>query len=181
MTDTSRDRSILSEVKADRPISVATLAYFRQRLRNHLYEMVLGEFLKQEAEHGLTKAMLARRIRRDNPSQITRWLSTPSNLEVDTISDLMVAMGAEPKVQVGYLDDEFASARNDGEHEWLDANNIAWANQIQRSVPHRLLPQNVAQAKAAGVRTERPANESGGNTGKPMHPAFQAITASTAR
>lgn len=30
-----------------------------------------------------------------DPAQITRWLSAPSNFELDTLSDILLALGAE--------------------------------------------------------------------------------------
>jgi hypothetical protein len=55
----------------------------------------LVTFFAEEAESDrITKKGLADLLGKD-PSQITRWLSVPSNLELDTISDILLAMGAE--------------------------------------------------------------------------------------
>jgi hypothetical protein len=69
-------------------------AYYQQRQRNRVFAALVG-FFAEEAEKGrITKKGLADSIGRD-PAQITRWLSVPSNLELDTISDFLLAMGAE--------------------------------------------------------------------------------------
>jgi hypothetical protein len=162
MKNTYRNRSFLSEIQGDAPIPVATLAYFRQRLRNHLHELVLGEFLKQEADTNLTKAKIARRMRRENPSQITRWFSSPSNLSIDTMSDLMLAMGAA--------------------HEWLDSSAIAWVEKNQPLSGQTLVPQNHAQAAAAGLLVKGKAeNENNSISREPSDPALQTLARVTPR
>jgi transposase-like protein len=94
--------SFLSEIREGpkgREIPKHKLAYFRARLRNRIYDLVVSEFARQQEMTGATKADLARRIGRD-PAQLTRWLSSPSNWTLDTISDLMTAMGTEPQFAV---------------------------------------------------------------------------------
>lgn len=69
-------------------------SYYQQRQRNRVFA-ALVEFFAEEAGNGrITKKGLADALGKD-PSQITRWLSAPSNLELDTISDVLLAMGAE--------------------------------------------------------------------------------------
>lgn len=67
--------------------------YFQTRLRNRLFDFILGKFL-DEQKKGLTKAILARRIGK-TPDVINRWLGAPSNLTVDTMSDLLLGISAE--------------------------------------------------------------------------------------
>lgn len=67
--------------------------YYRRRQQNRIYGE-LASFFAQEAENGLTKKRLAERLQCD-PALITRWLSGPSNLTLDTISDLLLGLGAE--------------------------------------------------------------------------------------
>lgn len=122
----SPEISFLSEIQNSETLSVGTLAYFRQRLRNRLYGLVLTEFLKQESEDKVTKAKIARRTRRTNPAQITRWLAAPSNWTIDTISDLMVAMGTEPGLSIVRLVDQPTRVPNDASHEWLDVDPFQW-------------------------------------------------------
>lgn len=110
-----RPTSFLSEVLAGECIPAGRLAYFRTRLRNRLHDLVLREFRRQETR-GLTRAEIARRIGR-KPEQITRWLASPGNWTLDTVSDLMLAMGAEPKVETWPLADR--PARNFTGPEWL--------------------------------------------------------------
>jgi len=182
MKNTYRNRSFLSEIQGDAPIPVATLAYFRQRLRNHLHELVLGEFLKQEADTNLTKAKIARRMRRENPSQITLWFSSPSNLSIDTMSDLMLAMGAEPGLTVTRLNEAAARARNDAAHEWLDSSAIAWVEKNQPLSGQTLVPQNHAQAAAAGLLVKGKAeNENNSISREPSDPALQTLARVTPR
>jgi transcriptional regulator with XRE-family HTH domain len=87
---------LLNEVGAghDGPrIPAAKLAYFQERLRGRIFAFILGRFL-EEQKNGLTQAKLARRIGKTS-DLINRWLGAPSNLTVDTISDLLIGIGAE--------------------------------------------------------------------------------------
>ena len=70
--------------------------YYRQRFKNRVFNR-LAAFFAQEAEHrGITKKVISDRLGKD-PAQITRWLSEPANLTLDTLSDLLFAMEAEPQ------------------------------------------------------------------------------------
>jgi hypothetical protein len=75
------------------PIPEAKRVYFQERLRSRFFEFLLNKFLEQQ-ERGLTKAKLARRIGR-TPDVVNRWLSAPSNLTLDTASDLLLGINAE--------------------------------------------------------------------------------------
>jgi len=86
----------------DGQIPLRRLAFFRNRFREHIFDLVLTEFKKQ-AQRGFSKRDLARRINR-GPEQITRWLAAPSNLTLDTVSDLLLAISeAEPTVSLRRL------------------------------------------------------------------------------
>jgi hypothetical protein len=115
---TSQKMSFLSEIIEGKKIPLRTLAYFRERLRNRLYSMVVKEFLKQSETHKLNKAEIARRIGR-KPEQITRWLGLPSNWTLDTVSDLMLAMGAEPDFSIALLAHKIALTEADSEESGL--------------------------------------------------------------
>jgi len=87
---------LLNEVGAghDGPqIPPAKLSYFQERLRDRVFDFILGRFVDEQA-HGLNKAKLARRIGK-KAEVINRWLGAPSNLTLDTISDLLVGIAAE--------------------------------------------------------------------------------------
>ena len=75
------------------PISEAKRVYFQERLKNRFFEFLLTRFLEQQ-KLGLTKAKLARRIGK-TPDAVNRWLAAPSNLTLDTISDLLLGISAE--------------------------------------------------------------------------------------
>jgi ribosome-binding protein aMBF1 (putative translation factor) len=80
--------------KTEKKISRRDRSYYRQRQRNRVFSQ-LAKFFAEEAERtGITKKELAAALDKD-PSQITRLLSGPTNLELDTISDYLLAMGAE--------------------------------------------------------------------------------------
>ena len=72
--------------------TVGEHAYAREYFRNLIFQEILVAFKAS----GMTRASLARRLGR-KPEQITRWFSAPGNLEIDTISDLLMAMGKRPE------------------------------------------------------------------------------------
>jgi transcriptional regulator with XRE-family HTH domain len=79
--------------KNDRPTR-RDVAYYRQRQKNRVFSAIASFFAEEAAAGKISKKELANKLGKD-PSQITRLLSGPSNLELDTISDILLAMGAE--------------------------------------------------------------------------------------
>jgi hypothetical protein len=75
------------------PIPVGKRAYFQERLRIRVFNFLLSKFVQAQAK-GLNKNVLAKRIGR-SPEVINRWLGAPSNLTLDTISDLLLGISAE--------------------------------------------------------------------------------------
>lgn len=90
---TSLRTSLISAISEDDALTPAQRAYFRRRLRSHMHEAIVNVFRDMKSK-GLTKADLARRLDKA-PEQITRWLATPGNLRLDTVSDLLLAMKHE--------------------------------------------------------------------------------------
>jgi hypothetical protein len=83
-------------------LSAGDVIYYRERQRNRVFETVWQEFVTQVDLSGLTKKVIADRLGK-NPSQITRWFSGPGNWELDTISDLLLAMNCELVIGVSSL------------------------------------------------------------------------------
>ena len=99
--NTSQTLSTVNTLSAD-TLSIGNLVYFRERQRNRVFEAVWQEFVDQADNAGLTKKVMAHRLDKD-PSQITRWLSGPGNWELDTVSDLLLAMNCELTISVSSL------------------------------------------------------------------------------
>jgi transcriptional regulator with XRE-family HTH domain len=74
----------------DAPLSAGTVAYFQDRLRTRLYDLVIRELENYKAQ-GMTQAQLATRIGK-RPDQVSRWLSGPGNWTLDTVSDLLLGI-----------------------------------------------------------------------------------------
>src|ERR1700692_4917434 len=76
------------------PVSEREIHYYRQSAKNHIFEALTSFFAEEAERTGVTKRDIAECLHRD-PAQITRWLSSPSNLTIDSISDLLLSLGAE--------------------------------------------------------------------------------------
>lgn len=87
---------LLNEIGAghDGPaIPESKRVYFQERLRGRIFDYLLSCFIREQA-NGLTKAKLARRIGKA-PEVVNRLLAGPSNLTLDSISDLLIGVCAE--------------------------------------------------------------------------------------
>lgn len=84
--------SFLSEILTGQEIPPGKRAYFQERLRNRLYSLILSEFAKRHNEEGLTQAAVAMRIQK-RPEQVNRWLGSPGNWTLGTVSDLLLGIG----------------------------------------------------------------------------------------
>jgi hypothetical protein len=104
---TSQKPSFLTEILEGDPIPAGKLSYFRTQLRYDLHEAILREFLRQEDSVGLTQADLARRIHR-KASQVSKLLGAPGNWTINTVSDLLLGMKAQPVIAVVSLEDRIA-------------------------------------------------------------------------
>ena len=115
----SAKTDFLSEVANGEPIPNQKLAYLEQRAVNTIYSYVTGKFQREHDSNGLTKADLARRIQK-SPSQINRWLATPSNWTLGTLALLLLGIsGEEPHISsIKYVD---RTPQNHDMNSYLDS------------------------------------------------------------
>lgn len=105
---TSRNTS-LREPSGTSRVPESTLAYFRTRNKHRMYSLVIGEFKRS----GISQADLARRLGKGTDI-VCRWLSSPGNWTLDTLSDLLfAATGAEPARALNYPLRASSQARSD--------------------------------------------------------------------
>lgn len=91
----SATQHFLSEILSSGQIPPSKLGYFQARLTGLVHQAMLSIFGKLAREkEGFTKRDFARRIGR-KPEQITRWLAYPSNLTLETVSDVFAGAGYE--------------------------------------------------------------------------------------
>jgi hypothetical protein len=102
----------LTEILEGKPIPVGKMSYFRTQLRYDLHDAVLREFLRQEDKGQINQADLARRIHR-KPSQISKLLGAPGNWTINTVSDLLLGMKAQPVISVMSIEDRIAEHLED--------------------------------------------------------------------
>jgi hypothetical protein len=76
------------------PISESKLVYLQERLRGRFFDFLIERFENARNNSGLNQAKLARRIRKP-PEVVNRWLGAPSNLTLDSMSDLLAGIAAE--------------------------------------------------------------------------------------
>ena len=92
--NTSATPELRFDIKGAARIPSATLGYFEARLSRLVHQALLELFGRLERQCDFTKRTLARRIGR-RPEQLTRWLSYPTNLTLETVSDILAGLGYE--------------------------------------------------------------------------------------
>ena len=98
-------------ISKGRRLADREIYYYRQRQKNRIFQSVVAFFAERAERYGLTKSAIADSLGKDR-AQVTRWLSGPGNWELDTISDLLLAMGAEMDHNIVSLNEPEAHAAN---------------------------------------------------------------------
>ena len=102
---TSQTMSLKSAISCeDAPLTPAQLGYFNARIQSKVHAEVLKLFRKLADDGKITRALIARRLRK-KPEQITRWLGSSGNWTLATLSELLLAMGYEADISVRSLND----------------------------------------------------------------------------
>lgn len=81
------------------------IGYARQRLKNRVFTQLVTFFDEEAQKRGITKRDLALALQKD-PGQLNRVLKHPSNLTLETISDLLVALDADLDTRVVRFSDK---------------------------------------------------------------------------
>jgi DNA-binding phage protein len=80
-------------------LGVNELSYFRARLRNRVHNAVLGELDRAAEDKGVTLDVVARRLGMSR-LELEDWLDRPGIWQLNTVSDLLLALGRELSVAV---------------------------------------------------------------------------------
>jgi hypothetical protein len=123
---TTSQTPFLLEILNGDPIPPGKRAYFQERLRNRIYCLILEEFIQKSESENLTQKTLAHRVGK-GADQINRWLSSPGNWTIDTISDLLIGIsGSELELSISKIADQLP--RNLCTLEWTNIKQLESTN-----------------------------------------------------
>ena len=94
-----------ANISKNEPIGTRELAYFRQRFKHQVFGRLASKFAERAQSCGLSKSKVSTFLKKD-AGQVNRLLSIPSNLTLDTLSDLALALGCEPEIAFLQFDDD---------------------------------------------------------------------------
>jgi ribosome-binding protein aMBF1 (putative translation factor) len=103
--------------------------YFSETLR-HIVNEQLNEAI---VLRGLSKAEIAKRLKK-RPEQITRWLSSPCNLELDTLSDLALALEMRVQVELNPIESYFDEVRSHAPEVRVIHIDVSDADYVKRGI-----------------------------------------------
>ena len=124
--------TILSEVES-RQLSEGTRAYLRARNRNRIFDLILSKFRHEVEVNKLTRAELGRRTGK-RPEVVTRLLSSPSNLTLDTVTDLLFGIAGEELEALSSSPSERANTNYKYEDILRERNGPQWAGRAANDV-----------------------------------------------
>lgn len=125
---------------AAEPLSEGDLIYHRQRLRNRFFDCVLHALADRLQSQKISRGAIAKRMGKD-PAQVSRLLSYPSNLTIDTLSDVLLALGADLTLDHFLVEN---GPRSNYEHPWSRRHQI-----VEAPAPTRLTMKPRSETSSA--------------------------------
>jgi transcriptional regulator with XRE-family HTH domain len=83
-----------SSIRNDGAKTVRDISYYRQRYKNRFHAKLVSWINETAQRDHVTQKDIAERLNKD-PAAISRLLSEPSNLTLETVSDILLAFDAE--------------------------------------------------------------------------------------
>ncbi|MEO8144957.1 MAG: hypothetical protein ABI654_12170 [Betaproteobacteria bacterium] len=140
---TSQRTALLVEILESLPIPPTHFEYFQNRLKFRLYAMVQDAFSASK----MSKADLAKKLDVD-PGLVTRWMNTPTNLELNSLSNLLLAIGCEPILDFQWIRD---GAIPPTQEAWLRHD----ANAVEKESPKELVEFASRAGRVKNFRADR--------------------------
>lgn len=88
-------------------VSERDIRFYRRLRRNLLFSEIQAFFVDRAKKDGIRKRHIAQKLGKD-PAQITRWLSEPANLTIDSVSDLLLALDGELQINIVPAREEYS-------------------------------------------------------------------------
>jgi len=129
-------------------ISDRYLKYFAARCQNDMHDLVLKSY-EDALRRGLSRADIAKRLAK-RPEQITRWLGSPGNWTLETVSNLLLALGQIPEFRAAPLSSLSLHSHSDEDGQEALSITITFKGSEPRSVSRSA---NVTISDSAGARS----------------------------
>lgn len=102
---TSSQEQYRESIGRSEPIPVRLRAYYKQRFQQKAFARLAKAFAERAEEFDLTKSGIAVLVDRDK-AQINRLFAHPSNMTLDTYSELALALNFEPTLLLEDLNED---------------------------------------------------------------------------
>lgn len=127
-------------------------AYFQQRQRNRLYETVVHAIEDAADRTGIRKKDIAEKAG-VSPPQLSRWLAGPANWTIDSISDVLYALGMELKFEPKSFS-EIAKGNRSHDFNQLHNEDIKPSSTTTSLKVHVTFPSPITQSTASVVQSK---------------------------
>lgn len=114
---TSSQEQYRERIGRSEPITYRIRAYYKQRFQQKAFARLAKAFSDRAEEFDLTKSGMAVLVGRDK-AQINRLLAHPSNMTLDTYSELALALNFEPTILLEDLGEDARHNYSHPAHGW---------------------------------------------------------------
>lgn len=147
-TNTSHSDWSICDPASDEKIAEKYLQYFAARCQNEVHDLVLKSY-SDALQRGVSRADIAKRLDK-RPEQITRWLGSPGNWTLETVSNLLLALGQIPEFRATPLSSLSLQSQSDEDGNDTVSITITFQGNEPRSVGRTA---NVTISDSTGPRS----------------------------